>query len=96
MDANINNIITKAPSPLDNVFKGVTSQIMKWVVDEVSNKEIVNAKVKENLVIPILRIIQDQITPYAILTIIFAVFLFILAITNLMFIMLLYFRRSNL
>ena len=87
-------VLSPPPPLLGGVMKNVTGQILNWIVEEVAKKDVVNAKLKDNFVLPIFRIIQDQMMPYALFIMIFAVFLFILSITNLMFSMMVYFRRS--
>lgn len=95
---------TNAPSPstyhnrsippvYNGVVKSITTQLINWMIDEITNQDEMNSKLKSNLVLPILRIVQDQITPYAIFVLIFAIMLLIISVANLTFNIIYYFRR---
>lgn len=85
----------KEPSALAHgIVKSLSSQIIGWVMEEISSKDIVNAKLKDGFVLPVLKIVQQQLTPYAIITMIVAFMLIILVLINLVITLLIYFKRS--
>jgi hypothetical protein len=83
------------PSALAHgIVKSLSSQVISWVMEEISSKDVVNAKLKDGFVLPVLKIVQQQLTPYAIITMIVAFMLIILVLINLVITLLIYFRRS--